>query len=181
MPLTIVVPGSELFDSSTGEFIETKETKLVLEHSLLSIAKWESKWHKPYLSRDQKTGEEALDYIRCMTLNGPIDPNVYKALTRSNIDAITSYINDSMTATTFKKENRKLSREIITNEIIYYWMTALNIPFDPCQKWHLSRLMTLIEVCSIKSQPPKKMSKADTMRQNHALNAKRRAKYHTHG
>lgn len=181
MPLTIVVPGGELFDPATSEFIETKETKLTLEHSLLSIAKWEAKWHKPYLSREEKTAEEAVDYIRCMTLNGPIDPNVYKVLSRENVDEITKYMNDPMTATTFKRENKKASREIITNEIVYYWMTALNIPFDPCQKWHLSRLMTLIEVCSLKQQPSKKMSKAEILKRNHALNAQRRARHHTHG
>lgn len=181
MPLTITVPGNELFDSKRGEFIEVKETKLTLEHSLISISKWESKWHKPYLSRDNKTQEEVIDYIRCMTLNPQVDQNVYRALTKQNIDDIVAYIGDTMTATTIKRENRKPSREIVTNELIYYWMTALNIPFDPCQKWHLSRLMTLIEVCSIKSQPPKKMSKAAAMKQQHSLNAARRAKYHTNG
>ena len=181
MPLTITVPGREFFDPAKNEFIETKTTTLTLEHSLISLAKWESKWHKPYLSREEKTEEEALDYIRCMTLNQVTDPNVYRALTRENTDAIIKYIEDPMTATTIKRENKKASREIVTNELIYYWMTALNIPFDPCQKWHLSRLMTLIEVCSIKNTPPKKMSKGEALRQQHALNAQRRAKYHTRG
>lgn len=181
MPLTIVVPGREFFDSKKNEFIEVKETKLTLEHSLISVSKWEAKWHKPYLSRDEKTPEETIDYIRCMTLNGPVDPKVYQALTRQNVEEIANYIQDPMTATTIKRENKRPSREIITNEIIYYWMTALNIPFDPCQKWHLSRLMTLIEVCSIKNQPPKKMSQIDAMKRQHALNASRLAKYHTTG
>lgn len=181
MPLTITVPGRDFFDPSTGEFVEFKDTKLTLEHSLISISKWESKWHKPYLSRENKTQEEAIDYIRCMTLNGPVDPRVYRALTKQNIDEIAAYIQDPMTATTIKRENKRPSREIVTNELIYYWMTALNIPFEPCQKWHLSRLMTLIEVCSIKNQPPKKMSQAAAMKQQHALNAARLAKYHTTG
>lgn len=181
MPLTITVPGRDFFDPSTGEFVEFKDTKLTLEHSLISISKWESKWHKPYLSRENKTQEEAIDYIRCMTLNGPVDPRVYRALTKQNVDEIAAYIQDPMTATTIKRENKRPSREIVTNELIYYWMTALNIPFEPCQKWHLSRLMTLIEVCSIKNQPPKKMSQAAAMKQQHALNAARLAKYHTTG
>ena len=181
MPLSITVPAREFFDSRTGEFIETKETVLHLEHSLISISKWESKWHKPYLSKDDKTREEAVDYIRCMTLNGGVDPNVYYALTEENINDITAYMSDPMTATTIKKQNYRPSGEIITSDIVYYWMTELNIPFDPCQKWHFSRLLTLIEVCSIKKTPSKKMSKADTLRQNHALNAARRAKYHTRG
>lgn len=181
MPLSITVPARELFDPRTGEFIETKETVLHLEHSLISISKWESKWHKPYLSKEDKTREEAVDYIRCMTLNGGVDPNVYLSLTEDNINTIMEYMSDSMTATTIKKENQRPSREIVTSEVIYYWMTELNIPFDPCQKWHFSRLLTLIEVCSIKKTPPKKMSKADTLRQNHALNAARRAKHHSRG
>lgn len=180
MPLTIKVPGKEFFDAKKCEFIEVKDTTLVLEHSLISVTKWESKWHKPYLSRDEKTKEEVLDYIRCMTLN-TVDPNVYYALSEDNVNNIIKYIEDPMTATTFKREEKRSSREIITNEVIYYWMTALNIPFDPCQKWHLSRLMTLIEVCSIKNAPSKKMSKMDVMRQNKLLNAQRRAKYHTRG
>ena len=181
MPISIVVPAAELFDTKTGEFIETRETTLNLEHSLISISKWESKWHKPYLSENDKTKEEALDYLRCMTLNGGVDPNVYKALTASNLEDIANYIHDPMTATTIKRENKRPSREIITSELIYYWMTELNIPFDPCQKWHLSRLLMLIEVCSIKKTPPKKMSKADILRQNHALNAARRARTHSRG
>ena len=181
MPLTIIVPGREFFDSSKNEFVEVKETKLSLEHSLISVSKWESKWHKPYLSRDAKTEDETIDYIRCMTLNGPIDPNVYLALTRKNIEDIVDYIKDPMTATTIKRENRRPSREIVTNELIYYWMTALNIPFDPCQKWHLSRLMTLIEICSIKNAPPKKMSKRDVLNKYKSLNDARRKALGTSG
>ena len=181
MPLSITVPARSLFDSRTGEFIETKETVLHLEHSLISISKWESKWHKPYLSKENKTREEALDYIRCMTLNSGVDPNVYLGLTEDNVEKITAYMSDSMTATTIKKQNQRPSNEIITSELVYYWMTELNIPFDPCQKWHFSRLLTLIEVCSIKKTPSKKMSKSDVMKQNRSLNAARRAAHHTRG
>jgi len=181
MPLHILIPKKEVFDQSANEFIEIKETDLVLEHSLLSISKWESKWHRPYLSKDEKTSEQAMDYIRCMTLNKSLDGNVYRGLTRSNLEAIAEYIKDPMTATTFGDRPRKPSREVVTSELIYYWMTALNIPFEPCQKWHINKLMTLIEVASIKNAPPKKMSKADIMRRNHALNAQRRAKHHSSG
>ena len=181
MPLSITVPGRELFDSRIGEFIETKETVLHLEHSLISISKWESKWHKPYLSKEDKTREEAIDYIRCMTLNSGVDPNVYLGLTEDNISDITKYMSDPMTGTKIKKENKRPSTEVITAELVYYWMTELNIPFDPCQKWHFSRLLTLIEVCSIKKSPSKKMSRADAMKQQRSLNAARRAKHHTRG
>lgn len=181
MPLTIVVPGRDFYDPERNRFISVKEQKLTMEHSLLSIAKWESKWHKAYLSKAPKTNEENIDYIRCMCITEPSDPNVFLALTMDNVKEIADYISNPMTATTFRKQNQKPSREIITNELIYFWMTNFNIPFDPCQKWHLNRLMTLIEVASIKSQPGKKMSKKDILSQNAALNAARRAKYGTKG
>lgn len=152
-----------------------------MEHSLLSLSKWEMKWHKPYLSREPKSEEENFDYIRCMCLTEPNDPNVFYALTEENIKSIADYISNPMTATTFHNQDKRPSREIITNELIYFWMTSFNIPFDPCQKWHLNRLMTLIEVASIKNQPSKKMNKRDILSQNAALNAARRAKYGTRG
>jgi hypothetical protein len=176
-----VVPAKEFYDPQKNRFISVKEQKLVLEHSLLSISKWEMKWHKAYLSREPKTDEENIDYIRCMCLVEPNDPNFYLALTQKNIKAIADYISDPMTATTFNKQNQRPSREIITNELIYFWMSNFGIPFDPCQKWHLNRLMTLIEVASIKNQPPKKMSKKDILSRNSALNAQRRARYGTKG
>lgn len=179
--LVVTIPGSEQFNPVTNEFITTKTQTITLEHSLLSISKWESKWHKPYLNSKEKILEEVIDYIRCMTVSNGVDPNVYTGLSEQNIKDILAYIEDPMTATTFSDKASRPSREIITSEVIYYWMTALNIPFDPCQKWHLNRLLTLIQVCSIKSQPSKKMSKTDVMKRNAALNAARKAKYGTTG
>lgn len=174
--LTITIPATEEYDDAREEFISTEEQTLTLEHSLVSISKWESKWHKPFLSKDEKTREETIDYIRCMTLTKNVDPNVYYALTSDNIKEINDYIEDPMTATWFSDKHKgPKSREIITSELIYYWMTALQIPFE-CQKWHINRLMTLIQICSIKSQPPKKMGKKEAMSQQRALNAARRAK-----
>lgn len=183
MPISITIPERELYDSENNRFIDIPRTTLILEHSLLSISKWESKWHKAWLTSEKKTGEEAIDYIRCMTVNQNVNPLVYLALTKANQKAIEAYINDPMTATTIsnQKNNKKNSREIITSELIYYWMCELGIPFQPCEKWHINRLLMLIEVASIKKQPDKKMSKAATMRQNHSLNAARRAKHHTKG
>lgn len=180
MPLIITIPGREFYDEANNEFIYTKPVTLTLEHSLLSVSKWESKWHKPYLSRDKKTKEEFDDYIRCMCISQPPDMAIISAIPRSVANKIVAYIEDPMTATTFSDKGRP-SREIVTSELIYYWMTASNIPFEPCQKWHLNRLLTLIRVASIKNQPPKKMSKADIMRRNSALNAARRAQYGTRG
>ena len=179
--LHITVPAREFYDESTEEFIEIKEQTLTMEHSLISISKWEAKWKKPYLSREEKTREEVLDYLRCMTIGKEPDPSVYRALTKENIQDISDYINDSMTATTFKDVGPKGNREIITSEIIYYWMIAQNIPTE-YEKWHLNRLITLIKVCSIKNNPnQKKMSRSEIARQNHAINAARRKKYGTRG
>lgn len=180
MSLRIVIPAAEQFNDETNEFLETKEQVLQLEHSLVSVSKWEAKHHKPFLSREPKTHAETIDYIRCMTLTQNVDQNVYTAITPAIIDQVTKYINASMTATTFPKTSQGPSREIITAEVIYYWMISNNIPPE-YQKWHLDRLLTLIRVCNIKNRPAKKMSKQEIMRQNTALNEARRAKFHTRG
>ena len=179
--LCITIPARDLWDETREEFISTKEQTLQLEHSLVSLSKWESKWHKPFLHTDDKTAEETLDYIKCMTLNHNVDPNVYLSLTAENITQINDYIGDPMTATTFSEEKGgKKNNEKITSELIYYWMVAYNIPFE-CQKWHLNRLITLIRVCGVKNSPPKKMSKGEIMARNAELNAKRRAKLNSKG
>ncbi len=180
MSLQIVIPAAEQFNSETNEFLETKEQVLQLEHSLVSISKWESRHHKPFLSREAKTTSETIDYIRCMTLTQHVDPDVYTAITPDILAQVTKYINASMTATTFPKSTQGPNREIVTAEIIYYWMISNNIPLE-CQKWHLDRLLTLIHVCNVKNRPAKKMSRQEIMRQNTALNEARRAKFHTRG
>ena len=179
--LQIVIPGQEFWDEQKQEFINTKEQVLQLEHSLISLSKWESKWCKVFLSKQEKTQEETIDYIKCMTITPNVDPEVYNHLTRENIKEIEDYIAAPMTATYFSLDNAgKSSREQVTSELIYYWMIALNIPFE-CQKWHLNRLLTLIKVCNIKNQPPKKMSKREIMSRNAALNAARRQQLNTKG
>ena len=180
--LQIKVPlTAEGWDEQKQEFVEPEYKTLQLEHSLVSLSKWESKWCKGFFSKEEKTPEETIDYIKCMTLTQNVKPEVYEHLTKSNIDEINSYIEAPMTATTFYEDKtNKLSREKITSELIYYWMIALNIPFE-CQKWHINRLLTLIRVCNVKNQPPKKMSKRDIMSRNAALNAARRKQYNTNG
>lgn len=181
--LYVTVPLSvEGWDEEKQEFIAPKEVVLQLEHSLVSISKWESKWHKSFIHSKEKTDEEVMHYIECMTLNKNVDPDVYKHLTQNNVRQIEQYIAEPMTATYFSKEEqrRTASREIVTSELIYYWMIALNIPFE-CQKWHINRLLTLIRVCNVKNQPPKKMSRKEIARRNHALNAARRNKLNTRG
>ena len=179
--LTITIPATEVFDELKGEFVYVKEQTLQLEHSLISISKWESKWCKPFLGKQDKTSEEIIDYIKCMTLNN-VNENVYSCLSQANINAINEYIAAPMTATTFiDDKNGKRNREIVTAELIYYWMIALNIPFDPCQKWHLNRLLTLVRVCNIKNTPPKKMGKRATANQYAQLNAARRKQFNSKG
>lgn len=179
--LRITIPAREQWDESKEEFVSTKEQTLQLEHSLVSLSKWESKWHKPFL-HSEKTAEETLDYIKCMTLTQNVDPNVYNNLTAEQITQINDYIGDPMTATTFAEENGgKKNTEKVTSELIYYWMVAYAIPFDPCQKWHLNRLITLIRVCGVKNSPPKKRSKGELMARNAELNAKRRARLNSKG
>ena len=179
--LRITIPAVDLWDEANQEFIQVKEKTLQLEHSLVSLSKWESKWCKPFLSKQEKTYEETVDYVKCMTLTQNVDPDTYKYLTNANIHEINKYIDAPMTATTFSDEkNGRPSREIITSEIIYYWMIALNIPVE-FQKWHLNRLLTLIKVCNIKNAPPKKRSKKDIMSRNAALNAARKKQLNTRG
>lgn len=179
--LEIVIPETEQWDEVNQEFITSNRQILRLEHSLVSLSKWESKWKKPFLSNKEKTYEETIDYIKCMTLTQNVKQDVYDHLTKENIDEINKYIEAPMTATHFYEDkNNRPSREAITSELIYYWMIALNIPFE-CQKWHINRLLTLIRVCNVKNQPPKKMSKRELMSRNAALNAARRKQLNTHG
>ena len=171
--LELRVPDREAFDDATQMFITTKATTIRLEHSLVAISKWESRWKKPFLSRADKTIEETLDYIRCMTISQNVDPNIYYVLTNAEISEINAYIEDEKTATTFSNDTPRNSRQIVTSELIYYWMAAYGLPVE-AQKWHLSRLMTLIRIASIENAPKKKMSKRAIMSQNKSLNAARR-------
>lgn len=178
--LRITIPSIELFNEMTSEFIYFDEETIELEHSLVSISKWESKWHKPFLSDGNKSSEEILDYVSCMSINGPIKRDLLQRLSNDNFLQINNYINDSMTATTFSQQANKAGREIVTSELVYYWMVALNIPFE-CQHWHLNRLLTLIKVCNIKNSPEKKMSKEEVMRRNRELNKARRKQLNSSG
>ena len=179
--LTLVISGNEYWDARKEEFITPKSCTLVLEHSLVSLSKWESKWCKPFLSKEDKTEEEIVDYVRFMTLTRNVDPDVYKHLTQQHFKQIEDYINAPMTATWFTGEKKgPRSKEQVTAEIIYYWMIVHNIPFE-CQKWHLNRLLTLVKVCNLKNQSPKKMSRREILSQNAALNAARRKRLGTRG
>lgn len=182
--LTITVPENELFNEETQEFVLIKSTILKLEHSLVSISKWESKWNKPFLKKDEnRTPEQIIDYIKCMTIN-PVEDAVYLGLTTENLQDINRYIDSPMSATWFNDQaTTRPSREIITSELIYYWMIFYNIPSE-YQKWHINRLLTLIRICSIKSNQSNKgnkMSKSAIINANQSLNAQRRAVLNSKG
>lgn len=180
MPKEIVVASKEFWDEQNEEFIvyPEKDVTLILEHSLISISKWESKWHIPFYSeKNDKTKEQLIDYVRCMTINKVSDPLIYNFISQENMDQIANYIDDPMTATTFSGgDQNRGKKEVVTSEIIYYWMIQSNIPLE-CEKWHINRLLTLIRVCSIKNAPPKKAGKQKTLQRYAALNAARRQKH----
>ncbi len=173
----------EYFDEEKSEFIYVPPMTVKLEHSLLSISKWESRTHKRFLDETAKTSDEMIEYVKCMTINKDVPDIAYPAIYQMYGSEIREYIEDSMSATTFKNRSdnrRRKTGEAISSELVYYWMTAFNIPFE-CEKWHFNRLMTLINICSIKNEPPKKMSKGSVMKQNSALNAARRKMHHSRG
>lgn len=182
--LTVTIPDYEGFNEETQEFVNVKGTTLQLEHSLISLKKWEQKWHIPFLGKDEKTIEQTIDYIRCMTITPNVNNDVYKYIPKTVVDQITNYISDPMTATWFSDNNtvgaQRHKGEVVTAEIIYYWMIECGIPVE-FQKWHLNSLLTLIRVINIKRQPNKKMGKKEWASQRSALNAARRAKSHSAG
>lgn len=178
--LSINIPDQELFDNQTQEFITLHGGKLVLEHSLLSVYKWESKWKKPFLSKKEKTPEESRDYIRCMVVSGEIDPILYCFIPDQIISKVDDYINDPMSATTFQKTNEPQPRDIVTAEIIYWEMTVLNIPIE-FETRHLNHLLSLIKVCSIKNGPAKKKSKKERIEENRKRNEMNKKFFNTKG
>lgn len=185
--LELMVQDTELFDSKNNQFLKVKGQSLRLEHSLVSLSKWESMFKKPFLTDEQKTEYETRMYIKCMTITQNVNDLVYYAISNEDIEKVNEYIADKMTATTFydssthKESQTHTSEKTITAELIYYWMIKLNIPVE-FQKWHLNRLLTLIEVFKVKeSKENSKMSRSEILARNKALNAQRRAKYHTKG
>jgi len=172
MPLRLTIPASESWDYEQNEFVYPKEKTITLEHSLYSLAKWESKYHKPFMSKDEKTQQEIFDYIKFMTITQNVDDSVYYSMKKEQYDQINAYIGDKMTATWFSNRG-KPNNQVITAEILYWQMIQCGIPFE-CEKWHLNRLLTLIRVCNEKSKPPRKMTKNEIYAQNAALNRQRR-------
>ena len=175
--LTLEIPAKSIWDEGMEIFIDVPAAILKLEHSLVSLSKWEAKWKKPFFDDKAKTYAEMIDYIRCMSLDEITDSGVFNYLGPGEIAKIKAYMNDTMTATWFTEHGSggkgSLKKNVVTAEIIYYWMISLQIPME-CQYWHLNRLLTLIRVCNAKNAPSKKMSKKEVAMQNHRLNAQRR-------
>lgn len=180
--LHIIIPANEMWDEKAQVFIPIKEQALQLEHSLVSISKWESRWKKSFLKHRDKTYEETVDYIKCMTITQNVDPKVYLCLTNKNIRQVNEYIEDPMTASHVPDipDSKGGPKDTMTAEMIYYCMIVCGIPFE-CQKWHLNRLLTLIRICNAKNRNPKKMSSQSVMRNNKAINAARRKRHHSRG
>lgn len=197
--LEITIPGEELWDARREEFTSTKAVTLRLEYSLVSLSKWESKWHIPFFADSEgKTTEQMQDFVRCMTVTQGVDPKVYTRLTAENLNAIYQYMEDPMTATWFAgepKPGEKIQNgsakprpkqrppgrgKVLTSEVLYSRMFQAGVPIE-CERWHLNRLMTLIRVCQEEQAPPKKMSKKDALRQRKQLNAARKKKYGSKG
>lgn len=179
--LTVTIPPREMWDEIRAEFSYFDGCTLQLEHSLVSLSKWESKWCKPFLSSERKTDAEILDYIRCMTITQNVNPMAFYMLSDENYADIQEYIDAPMTATTFSPDPYESGGfTVVTAELIYYWMVAFNIPFE-CQKWHLNRLLTLIKVCERKNRPPRKRSQREIMAHNARINAQNRARFHSKG
>lgn len=173
MPCDIFIPKQDLWDDTRGEFIPIGEdTTLTLEHSLVSLSKWESRWHKPFLSPEEKTKEEMYDYFRCMILNEKFDNNIVYAFTPADIKKVENYMEESQTATTFPEEKSKepQSNELMTSELIYYYLGQMQCPFIPTESWHLSRILTLIRVASFKNKPEKKLGKKEALQQCEDIN-----------
>jgi len=182
--LEITIPDVEIFISATNEFLTIKGGKVSLEHSLLSISKWEAKHHKYFLNNKTLTQSEILDYIRCMVVKSTVDNRVFYYLDNRTLSAINDYMNDPMTATWFGSQNEgqpgnTVRGKIVTSELLYYYMISFNIPMN-CEKWHVNRLLTLIQVCQAEQNPVKLSGKALANR-NTKLNEERLKRYHTHG
>lgn len=176
--LPITIPEMEFYDERKDEIFNSPEITISLEHSLLSLHKWEKIWHKPFLDKNQQmTMEQTLSYVRCMCITQSVPDECFISLMHHPkiLEKINAYIADPMTATTFSSYGKDSGSKVITAEIIYHQMIVNNIPFE-CQKWHLNSLLTLIHVCNVKNGSEDKLSKTETYERQRAIRAANREK-----
>jgi hypothetical protein len=179
--LTLIINSEEFYDENTEEFTSVPDVVLQLEHSLVSLSKWESKFQKPFLGPADKSLEETMGYIEAMVVSGNFDASVLNRLTNDHFSKINDYIASPESATTFNVDRKgRGNAEVITSELVYYWLISFNIPFE-CETWHLNRLFSLIQICNIKNSNPKKMPKNEIAARNRALNEQRKAQLNTRG
>lgn len=181
--IVVTIPDQEGWDSEKEEFINIKGCTIRMKHSLLSISKWEMKWKKPFLKPGyQMTEEETVDYYKCMTITQNVDPGVYEFISPLDKRRIADYISTPLSAYSPVNKKGGGSKKPIVSERLYFWMTAYNIP-SSYEKWHLSRLINLLEIAAEENSPDKskKMPTGEIYRQNHELNQMRRKAMHTRG
>jgi len=179
--LAITVPELESYDEASSRLIKSESYTFQLEHSLASLSKWESEFERPFLTDGPKTPEETIAYVKCMTLTDGVPESIYTRLSSENYVQINNHINAKMTATWFNDRPQPgRGREVITSEVIYYWLTSYNIPFE-CDQWHLNRLLALVKVANAKNAPKKKMGRRDMLAQRDQINAARKAQAQSKG
>jgi hypothetical protein len=171
--LTITVLGEEHWDQENEKFVYPDSFKLELEHSLVSLSKWESKWEVPFLGEKPKTTEMVLDYIECMILTPDPPADWISKLSKENIEEITAYFDSKQSATWFNDHHPEpKTGETITSELVYYWLDICDIDWQ-AQYWHLNRLLTLVKIHTVKQAKPKPMSRSEMLRRRRALNKQR--------
>ena len=184
----IYIPKSQIIDEETGVvYTAEKDWKLALEHSLISVQKWEAKWHVAFLNKGTRTFEQTIDYLRCMTLTPNVPDEVYYCIPHTELKRVLEYVDDPMTATRindgFDSGNsygKKMGKDVITAEVIYNWMISLNIPTE-YRKWHLNQLLTLIRVINAKNQPKKKRRMRDVLEEYKSINEANKRRFGTKG
>lgn len=172
MPLTIHIPETELWDETREVFVHVKEQTLTLEYSLVNVSKWESRWQKIFLSPEEKTEEQKRDFVYCMICNENTDPNVIYAFTEEDFKKVDRYISTSQSAAIIPEEktNEPKSNELLSTDLIYYYLAQMQVPYIPTQDWHLSRVMSLIRIGSFKNKPEKKLNKQEAVAQVESIN-----------
>lgn len=176
--LKLLIDSFDVWDDNSQEFITYDKKTICLEHSLLSVSKWESIYKKPFLNESEKSPQEVIDYFKCMLIDES-DSVYLNNISDKDVQKIQEYIEDPMTASWVSGDTSR-DRSVITSELIYYWMVSAQIPFET-ERWHLNRLLMLIRIFGEKTNPSRKKSRAQIIEEQRRLNNERRAKLGTNG